>query len=293
MFQSLVRRPAHRSGIRVPESVHLATFPRVGDSPYEEALRQESSVQLSAKVKTVRELVRLGLQVRNEAKIRVRQPLRSAYGIVVDPSRLRGSATLRLQRELNVLAFHAVGVGAADRFVEFRVKPNFRALGQRGLGKDAQRLKRLMAELTSLRAAELGAEVLAEGIVTFEGVRLSRGDVDIEFIAKEGFAAAAGRVGVVVLDTKLDSELEDLGMLRELQSRIQAARKEMGLEYTDRIALSIGAPERLARVVAEHRDELLAEVLGDSVSFGAPAAGAHVEELDLEGSRLVLGIRRT
>jgi len=298
MYQNLVRRPAHLShpahpaDAAVPESVHLAGFPRVEESPCHESLAHGAHGKLTAKVKAVRELVSLGLQVRNEAKLRVRQPLRSAYGIVVDPSLLQGAAIDRLKRELNVLAFHPVGLDVADRFVEFRVKPNFRSLGQRGLGKEAQRLKGLMAKLTSTLAATVAAEVLAAGDVTFEGVRLSRGDVDIEFIAKEGFAAAGARVGVVVLDTKLDPELEELGLLRELLSRIQATRKEMGLEYTDRVLLSIGAPEHFTRVVSTHREEVLTEVLANDVTFGVPAAGAHVVELDLEGTPCTLGIRR-
>jgi isoleucyl-tRNA synthetase len=292
MYQNLVRRPALRSGVAVPDSVHLTRFPSAEESPFHDALRQKANTRLSAKVKAVRELVSLGLQVRNEAKIRVRQPLRSAYGIVVDPSLLQGAALGRLEHELNVLAFHPVGLEVADRFVEFRVKPNFRTLGQRGLGKEAQRLKGLMGSLTSALAAELASKVLAEGSVNFEGIVLSRVDVDIEFIAKEGFAAAGARVGVVVLDTKLDPELEELGMLRELLSRIQAARKEMGLEYTDRVVLSLDAPERLMRVVSEHREEVLAEVLADDLLFGAPANGAHVVALDLEGVLTTLGIAR-
>ncbi len=292
MYQNLVHRPAERAGVAVPESVHLARFPQAEESPFHDALRRKASTRLSAKIKAVRELVSLGLQVRNEARIRVRQPLRSAYGIVVDPSLLQGAALSRLELELNVLAFHPVGLEVADRFVEFRVKPNFRTLGQRGHGKEAQRLRGLMGSLTSALAAELASKVLAEGSVTFEGITLSRVDVDIEFIAKEGFAAAGARVGVVVLDTRLDPELEDLGLLRELLSRIQAARKDMGLEYTDRVVLSLDAPDRLARVASEHRREVLAEVLADDLSFGAPAPGAHAVALDLDGISGTLGMVR-
>jgi isoleucyl-tRNA synthetase len=292
MYQNLVRLPARRAGVTVPDSVHLVSFPQAEESPFYDALRRKTNTKLSAKVKAVRELVSLGLQVRNEAKIRVRQPLRNAYGIVVDPSLLQGAATSRLVHELNVLEFHAVGLDVADRFVEFRVKPNFRSLGQRGLGRDAQRLKGLMGSLTSALAAELASKVLAEGSVSFEGITLSRGDVEIEFVAKDGFAAAGARVGVVVLDTKLDPELEDLGLLRELLSRIQAARKEIGLEYTDRIGLSLDVPERLARVVSEHRREVLAEVLADDLSLGAPAEGSHAIALDVDGLVGTLGIVR-
>jgi isoleucyl-tRNA synthetase len=255
----------------VPESVHLSSYPRPEESRFGAALRSPANLGLSGKVKAVRELVSLGLQVRTQAKMKVRQPLRSAYGIVVDTSLLEGAAVDQLKEELNVLAFHPVGLETADRFVEFRVKPNFRALGQRGLGREAQRLKVLMAEMGSSSAAELAAKLLAEGDVSVDGVALSRADVDIELVAREGFAAAGAKVGVVVLETKLDPELEELGVVRELLSRIQAARREMGLEYTDRIHLFLDVPEALAEIARKHRREIQSEVLADDVSLGSPS----------------------
>jgi isoleucyl-tRNA synthetase len=271
MYQNLVRRPARHAGLVVPESVHLSSYPRPEDSRFGAELKSPANLGLSAKVKAVRELVSLGLQVRTQAKMKVRQPLRSAYGIVVDTSLLEGAAVDQLKEELNVLAFHPVGLETADRFVEFRVKPNFRALGQRGLGREAQRLKVRMAEMDSSSAAELAAKLLAEGDVSLDGVALSRADVDIELVAREGFAAAGAKVGVVVLETKLDPELEELGVVRELLSRIQGARREMGLEYTDRIHLSLDVPQALREIASKHRREIQSEVLADDLSFGSPS----------------------
>ena len=45
---------------------------------------------------------------------------------------------------------------------------------------------------------------------------------------------------MVILDTKIDDALRELGFVRELQSRIQTARKELGLEYMDRIRVGVG-----------------------------------------------------
>jgi isoleucyl-tRNA synthetase len=268
MYQNLVRRAAERAGVQVPESVHLCAYPLAGQSPFILELRQPTNLALSGKVKAVRELVSLGLQVRTQAKMKVRQPLRSAYGIVVDTSLLAGAAVEQLKEELNVLAFHPIGLDSADRFVEFRVKPNFRILGQRGLGREAQRLKVVMQEMPSAMAAQLASTLLADGDVRVEGIVLSRSDVDVELVARPGFAAAGGKVGVVVLDTKLDAELEELGLVRELLSRIQGARRDVGLEYTDRVHLYLDVPRELAKVVNLHLDEIKTEVLADVVTLG-------------------------
>jgi isoleucyl-tRNA synthetase len=292
MYQNLVRRPARRAGREVPESVHLLSFPRAEESRFNEALQRKTNLLLSEKVKSVRELVSLGLQVRNEAKIKVRQPLRHAYGVVVDPSLLVGSAIDRLKHELNVLEFHPVGLASADLWVEFHVKPNFRALGQRGLGREAQGLKGVMGEMTSGAAAEMAAKLLEGGSVRLEGVDLGRADVDVELIAKPGFAAAGARVGVVVLDTKLDAELVELGLVRELLSRLQAARKEVGLEYAERVNVWLDVPAELARVVEKHEEELRVEILADAISVAAAPEGTQTVAFEVEAFKGSVSLHR-
>jgi isoleucyl-tRNA synthetase len=288
MHQNLVVGPAKAHAATVPASVHLAMFPE----PDATWLGDPSARALSPKIRAVRDLVSLGLQVRTQAKMKVRQPLRQAYAIVTDPSLFEGSAVQQLKEELNVLLFHPVPLARAGEFVEFRVKPSFRSLGARGLGKEAQVLKASMGKMSSADAATFASKVLADGKADFGGILLERGDVEIEFVAKEGFAAAGDRAGVIVLDTKLDAELEDLGMLRELISRVQGARKEMDLGYADRIRLFVETDGRLKDVATRYKDALAGEVLADDVVFAAPPPATHVVHAVVEGMSVTLGIAR-
>ena len=186
----------------------------------------------------------------------------------------------------------AYGVENAERYVEFRVKPSFRSLGQRGLGKEAQLLKKTMATLSSADAGALASKLMAGGTVMVEGVDLKRDDVEVEFVAKEGFAAAGDQQAVVVLDTRLDDELRDLGLLRELLNRVQTVRKELDLEYADRIRLWVTGGERVVRVIREHTATLASEVLAIAVSTDAAPQGTEVREMDVEGEPVVVGISR-
>ena len=294
MYRNLVAGPAEAHGETVPSSVHLTSYPE----PDARWLDDAAARGLSPKVRAVRDLVSLGLQVRTQAKLKVRQPLRQAYAVVVDTSLFEGSAVQELKEELNVLLFHPVPLARAGEFVEFRIKPNFRALGSRGLGKEAQGLKASMAKLGVAEAAAFAASILGGGSVTHDGIALERADVEVELVAKEGFAAAGDRVGVIVLDTKLDDELIDLGLVRELQSRVQGARKEMELGYADRIRLFVHTDEKLLAAVRAHTDALAAEVLADEIVLGPlPAAltGAHVAyvvDAIVEGMTVTLGIQR-
>jgi isoleucyl-tRNA synthetase len=292
MYQNLVRAPARRAGASVPESVHLMRYPRAEESRFNAALKRTTNLMLGDKVRAVRELVSLGQKVRTQAKIKVRQPLRTAYGIVVDTSLLEGAATDHLRQELNVLSFQAVGLAAADRFVEFRLKPNFRALGQRGLGREAQKLKGVMGGLPPAELAVLCGKLLSDVEITVDGVALTRGDVEIELIAREGFAAASAKVGVIVLDTKLDDELLELGLVRELLNRIQGARKEAGLEYSDRVHLVLWVPPDLRAVVERHREEIMVDVLAEELSFGEPPPPVDATPFEAEGHAGSMALRR-
>jgi isoleucyl-tRNA synthetase len=280
MYQNLVGRTA-----RGRESVHLEDWPEADLAAVDEGL--------SKKIEVVRALVSLGLQVRTQARIKVRQPLRAASIITTTPDLIDASAASQLMQELNVeREVEVYGVETADRYVEFHLKPNFRSLGKRGLGREAQALKRTMAAMASKEAGAVTSRLMVGDTVRLEGVELSREDVEVEFVAKEGFAAAGDRAGVVVLDTRMDEGLRDRGLLRELQYRVQALRKELGLEYTDRVRVAVLGSERVRRVIEQYKGDLAGEVLAVEISTTELAGSMVDRELDVEGEALRVGISR-
>jgi|CZKU01.1.fsa_nt_gi isoleucyl-tRNA synthetase len=279
MYQNLVVRPRIEAA---RESVHLEDFPAPAAADVDTAL--------SSKIATVRALASLGLQVRNQAKIKVRQPLSTTHVITTHLQELDPSVKQQLAEELNVGETHFVSIEGASQYVEFRLKPNFRTLGQRGLGKEAQALKKTMGAMPSARAGELASALMAGETTTLDGVELKREDVEIEFVAKEGFAAAGDRVGVVVLDTRIDAALLDRGLVNEFVNRIQVARKELALEYTDRIRVSIVGSDRVSAIVTGAGDAIASEVLAVEVSPRTPVLGGYDREIDVDGEPVRLGV---
>ncbi len=283
MYQNLVRRPLGESA---KESVHLCDWPAANAAALDE--------RLSTKMHAVRELVSLGLQVRTQNKLKVRQPLRAAHVILTNPaleSELRGVIDT-MKEELNVLEVEFVPAARAREFVEYQLKPNFRSLGQKGRGKEAQGLKASFAKMKP----EHVLPIVNALILGPTQVRIDTGltdvapeDVEIGFSTRSGFAAAGGRVGVVALETTLDDHLRELGFLRELQSRVQAMRKELGLEFTDRIVLGLSGGPRLAAVLAKYKDSLAREVLATSVE---PSHAGDEREAEVEGESVRLSILR-
>ena len=284
MYQNLVVGPAAAKGSEVPESVHLDAWPEADEVRIDQAL--------SRKMQVVRDLVSLGLRARTDQKIKVRQPLRTATVVLNDArdADLVTSAFAMMSEELNVLE---VKLGTALHKGTVSYKPSFRSLGQRGLGKWAQELKKRWPALPPEELAVI-LEARKHGRAKHpDGHDLLDEDIEMAVQPAPGFAAAADRVGCVFLDTTLDDELRDLGLLRELQNRVQTIRKEMGLEYTDRIHLWIQGSGRVTAVVERYREALASEVLAVDVSASEPAPGVELRELDVEGERVKIAVRKS
>jgi isoleucyl-tRNA synthetase len=268
------------------ESVHLEDWPDADTTAIDD--------RLSRKIEVVREIVSLGLRARMDAKVKVRQPLRAATLVLNDDrdADLAASSLEAIREELNVLD---VKLGTADDsrgFGTVRYKPNFRSLGQRGLGKVAQDLKKALVSDADAVAAMVKAH--RQGRALWGAQEILREDVEVTFEPAPGFAASADRVGSVFLDTKLDAKLRDLGLLRELQNRLQNVRKEMGLEYTDRIRVVLYATERVVALVRAHEGALGAELLADVVDaiVGVAPREAEFREIEVEGERMWIAVAR-
>ncbi|MBW2312634.1 MAG: isoleucine--tRNA ligase [Deltaproteobacteria bacterium] len=278
LWQNLVRGPFPESD---DESVHLADFPEPDAAHIDEALSDAMGL--------VREIVSLGMQVRTAEKLRVRQPLEAAEVVLARPEL---AATIEpyldlVRDELNVHAVHFVP--KADEYVSYRVQPNFRALGPR-VGKRMPALKKTLGEADG---ATLLAELEAEGHVSIEidGERfeLSPDEISVTLQAKEGFAAAAGPGGVVVLRTALTPELLDEGRFREVVNRVQNLRKELDLEYTARIELTLDGSATLLDAIRPRVDQLKADTLASAVAFDSPTE-SHDFEIDDEPLRVGLAV---
>ena len=94
-----------------------------------------------------------------------------------------------------------------------------------------------------------------------ETIRFEAEDVLVESVAAEGYACAEEGGYLVGLDTRLDDALREEGLARELVRTVQEARKQAGLEVSDRIVLRVTGSDAVEAAVAGHRDFLMDETL--------------------------------
>ena len=94
-----------------------------------------------------------------------------------------------------------------------------------------------------------------------ESITLEAEDVLIETSSAEGYACAEDSGYLTALDTTLNDELINEGFARELVRSIQDARKQAGLEVSDRISLGISGTSGVEKAIAAHRDYIMNETL--------------------------------
>ena len=262
-------------------SVHLESWPEVLPA-------RPDQVQLAEDMALVRELCSLGLAARARVGVKVRQPLLAVEVVLAEPDRAQRLVPLLdlVRDELNVREVRFSQ--RAEDFVDFRVKPDYPALGKR-LGRNMKACAQALAQAdgAEVRAAILGGEGYA---VALPGgtVQLGADDVVLEVVAREGFQAAGSANAVVALHADLDEDLRQEGLAREVLNRIQGARKDLDLAYTDRITVRLGGDEAL-RVAAERfRERICRETLSLRLEISPELATAEV----LDGHPFGLQVER-
>jgi isoleucyl-tRNA synthetase len=148
--------------------------------------------------------------------------------------------------------------------VSYRLKPNLPRIGKR-YGK---RIPAIRSALAQADAGHIASRVAAgenfELALGDETIAFEPEDVLVESVAAEGYACAEEGGYLVGLDTRLDDALRQEGLARELVRTVQEARKQAGLEVSDRIVLRVTGSASVEEAVAAHREFLMDETLASA-----------------------------
>ena len=220
----------------------------------------------------------LARTLRGQAGLRVRQPLARLWLALPGGDLPERDALLALLRdEVNVKAVELIG--DESELVDRRVRPLLAKIGKR-LGARTQ------AVLAAARAGEV--EFLPDRAVRLAGVTLAPDEVEILATPRAGTAVAHDEGIVVVIDTELTKELRAEGDARELQRAIQDLRREAELNLDDRIVVWVGD---LPAGVAAFRDQIAGETLADRLVAESPPPDVPTATVELDGSRVTIGLR--
>ena len=274
-------------------SVHLAPFTRghTGDI----------DVDLERAMAHIRTLATLGRAAREDAGVKVRQPLSRLVCVVPLPGSVRRRAEARaeglleelgplLAAELNIKRIEFISSGAD--LVTLKAKPNFRSLGKK-FGKDTPLAAEAVQALTSdaLRDFEAGKPLYVS--VGNESRELSGEDLTIVRAASGDLVVKEEGGYFAALDPQVSRELRLEGLARELVSRIQRLRKELGFAVSDRVTLSVAAGEEILEAVRAFEKWIAAEVLAVGITIGGKIDGTHATHtFDLDGQNVQVALER-
>jgi len=257
-----------RGDERAAESVHLTDFP--------EPVKEEIDLDLERNMELVIRLAASGRSARASRGIKLRHPLREAV-VVAQEETLRNIAPLEeyLRDELNV---KEVNYSTNPReYLTYSVKPNFKSLGPKFKGKAKKVVEQLSKEKPDDVAVSLEERGEYSLRVDGETFTITREDVEVDVKAKEGYAVGDpvtyvkdGKKTTVYLlvNTEVTEELRREALAREVVRRIQAMRKDMNLDFMQKIEVAVECDPAVFRDLEENMEYIKGETLAETITHG-------------------------
>ena len=232
------------------KSVHLADYPKCNKKMIQNKIEERMDL--------VRDLISLGRNAREEAKVKVRQPISE---VILDGKNKKVISDLvdLIKEELNVkeVKFEK----DLSKYINFVIKPNFKEVGK-VLGPKMKLFQEVLANLSTDEKMALkdGKEITV--LLDNEEFTVTDTMVEIRVESKEGFNASYEGNNFIVLNTTLTEELINEGLARETVSKIQQIRKNNDFDIADRVVVSYEASDEYSNSIANFiefiKDETLA-----------------------------------
>ncbi len=258
------------------KSVHLTDYPK-----YDAKL---INLQLETQMDLVRSLISTGRYVREEAKIKVRQPLAEAL-IDGKNKKVIGDMTALIEEELNVKKVNFIDDLSA--YMDLSVKPNFKEVGKT-LGAKIKDFQTNLANLTMAEITKLNSGEAITMPLGAENLTVTKEMVDIRFTAKEGFNVGMDNNNFIILNTEITPDLVLEGLARELVSKIQNMRKTKEYNVADRIKVVFNASPLVKEAITNFQEYIENETLATNMAYSDTLA----QDIDLNGEPIGIEITK-
>jgi len=277
IYQNLVRG-VHSAAL---DSVHHTAWPLSDPAAIDTALLEQMDF--------TRRLASLGLSARASNNLKVRQPLAKAL-VYAGQMRLPNEMVAIVMDELNVKAFE--WVNRAEQLVSYRILPDNKLLGP----KWGAQFPKVRAALAAADPAAVAASV-SDGLpvtlqIDGQAIQLAPTEILVNTQPAAGLAVAADKLVTVAVDAAVTPELRAEGLAREIVRRVQEMRKNAGFDIADRITTFYVASGILDEVMQTWGSYISAETLTTRLVKAAPPDDAYVEEHQIDGQSLTVGVRR-
>ena len=247
IWQNLVRELEPSA----PESVHLDFYP---------VLENLGNEHLVGEIEKAREIIYLAQKLRNEHKIKVKQPLSTMFLVAEDDYK---QATNNLKQiildELNIKKIEFVE--EQNRFNDSKLVLNFKKAGA-VLKGDVNKVKNLLETMSKQDMQKCVDAYNAGQDVAVADYTLATDMLELRLSPKPEYAIANLGNNLVALDIELTEELVKEGAIREIIRQIQVARKEADFMIEDRIYIEfVCEDEKINQILTEFAEQIKKETL--------------------------------
>ena len=177
----------------------------------------------------------------------------------------------------------------AKEYLNYELKPQLKVLGP----KYGSKLGAIRNYLNTCDAVQVVDTVNAGGTVKFDAdgteIELSKEDLLISPISKEGFTSEGDGTYTVVLSTEITPELAEIGLVREFVSKVQQTRKDSGFEVVDHIEISYTADAETSSVLEKYSKDVMADTLADKMVCSEVS---DMTEVDVNGKVVKLALKK-
>jgi len=211
----------------------------------------------------VRTITSLGRKIREEVKIKVRQPLSEAILDGKKKTKLESYVPLIIE-ELNVK--DVVFIDDLSEFMNIEVKPNFKLCGKifGSKMKDVQEALKNLTD-TQVKSLENNEDIIIE--IDGQDEKITSEMVELRITSKEGFSSSSMNNQIIVLNTTVTEELKQEGYAREIISKVQNLRKEKDFQITDRITIYYNSDDEIKEVFENFKEMISKETLAKSIEI--------------------------
>ena len=258
------------------ESVHLADFPVCDESLIDEKLEE--------KMDLVRDLISLGRNVREENKVKVRQPISE---VVLDgkTKKVLNDLVDLIKEELNVK--EVVFEDDLSKYMNYFVKPNFKEVGK-VFGSNIKEFANKLESLSTEDILKLENNETVSMDIAGTTYDVTKDMVDIRISSKEGFNVGSENNNFVILNTTLTEDLILEGLARECVSKVQQLRKSSDFNIVDRINLYYSGDEDFDKAIEKFEKYIKDETLSLSITKDDNLT----ESFDLNGHDVKLKVEK-
>ncbi len=278
-WQRFVRRYSDESAV----SVFLTDYPTV------RADLDVADEQILANVQRARDIISLGLKLRNEKQIKIRQPLPAIFVTANEANHSAiGAFGSVIASELNVLKVEELADTSSLESNFLTV--NFKVAG-RVLKNRANDVKAHLATLDDKAQQELSDKVKnGESISVLDIDGITPDVFTLNSKPADNVAIYKNNDEFVAIDTTISDELARAGILRDIVRQCQVFRKQAGFDVSDKIFIGFDTDSDLLKsIVAEKSEQLSHDLLA---TLSAPTSPEFTGEIDLEGAKLVVSLQR-